>query len=230
MDKVTQNAIKARLGQKAVELIDEGMVVGLGTGSTAECLIESLIKKCQQGLTIRAVSSSLRSMEMAQKGGISVIDINETPVIDLTIDGADEVDPQYRLIKGRGGALVREKILASSSKKMIVIIDESKLVPVLGQGPLPVEIIPFGYKATIAKINRLGYKGKLREQDMKPYMTDNGNFIFDITPSSPFHYPEEDHKKIIGVPGVVDTGFFFGLASDIIIGYANGNVKLQKIK
>lgn len=223
-----QNEIKTNLGRAAAEIVENGMIVGLGSGSTAECFIKSLIKRSQKGLNIRAVSSSKNSLELAANGGISVSDINDVPHIDLTIDGADEIDPQKRMIKGGGGAHVREKILASSSSEMIVIVDETKLVDHLGKRNLPVEILFYGSPATKKKLESLGYTGKWRVQkDGSLFITDNGNILLDIIFESPIKNPEEIHEKIIRVPGVIDTGFFFNLAGRVLVGYENGQIETK---
>lgn len=223
--KLQQSEIKKRLGQEAATLIEEGMLVGLGSGSTANCFIESLGQRCRHGLHIRAVSSSVKSLELAASVGIPTIDMEAVTSIDLTIDGADEVDPQMRMIKGGGGAHVREKILASTSKKVVIIIDESKLVSTLGKCGLPLEILSFGSSATIAKLHRLGFEGKIRQKEGLPFVTDNGNLIFDIHTPTLFPHPEEAHELITAIPGVVDTGFFFHLASSLLIGYGEGRVE-----
>jgi ribose 5-phosphate isomerase A len=224
-----QNEIKRLLGEKSAALVEAGMLVGLGTGTTASYFIESLIKRCKKGLKIQAVASSIQSLNMANEGGIPIYDMDKVTSIDLTVDGADEIAPSNDLIKGRGGALVREKILASSSKRLVIIVDDSKLVNVLGKAHLPVEIIPFGYTATINKLNKMGYEGKLRKKDQSSfYVTDNGNYIFDIDSPIEFINPEEDHKKLISIPGVVDTGFFFNLVSDVLVGYRDGRVLFRK--
>lgn len=217
---MNQKEIKKALGAKAAQLVEEGMLVGLGSGSTSACFIESLGLRCQNGLKITAVSSSIASMELAKRFGIPVLDMEKVTSIDLTIDGADEIDPQKRLIKGGGGAHVREKIVASSSKKMVVIADETKLVQVLGNFGLPVEILPFGARATAHKLQALGYEGKWR-----PGLTDNGNLLYDIHTPKLFLSPEKMHEQIIHTPGVVDTGFFFNLATTLLIGYADGRIE-----
>lgn len=226
LDRNTQKLIKKALGKKAASLVQEGMLVGLGTGSTATCFIESLIERCRHGLNIQAVSSSEQSMQLAKQGGIPILDMEKITSIDLTIDGADEVDPQRRMIKGGGGAHVREKILAYASKEWVVIIDESKLVPHLGAFGVPIEILPFGWRATVAKLEALGYSGSLRKKDSSIYITDNGGYIFDIHFPTHFSHPEKDHERMLHVPGVVDTGFFIGLASKVLVGYADGKINL----
>lgn len=221
--------VKIALGRKAAALIENGMIVGLGSGSTAECFIDALIHRVKnEKISIQAVSSSHRSSELAQKGGIEVMDINEVPRVDLTIDGADEIDPLKRMIKGGGGALLREKILASASTEMVVIVDETKLVPSVGRGKLPVEILYFGSPSIRMRIEELGYKGLWR---MTPegslYLTDNGNLIFDIEFDSPPHLPEQVNEDLIHIPGVIETGFFFNLAGRVYIGYTDGRMEMK---
>lgn len=226
---MSTDSIKKLVGERAATFVENGMVVGLGTGSTAFYFIQALIQRCKQGLSIKAVSSSIRSLELAKAGGIPLIDINSISSIDITVDGADEIDNEKRMIKGGGGALVREKIVASMSKELVVIIDESKLVEKLGKCKLPVEILPFGATATTNKLNRLGYEGSLRYDSIKNnvYTTDNGNWIFDIHfPSLPRNI-EEDHEKIIHLPGVIDTGFFNHLAGRVIVGFNDGQVVVK---
>ncbi len=225
----TQDELKKAVGHKAASLVEEGMLVGLGTGTTAAFFIEGLIERCRSGLNISAVSSSLRSLEMAKAGGIPVLPMDEVTSIDLTVDGADEVDSSFRLIKGGGGALLREKIIASTSKQMIVIVDESKLVQVLGKFGVPIEIIPFGFSATVAKLNRAGYFGKQRlQEDGTPYLTDNKNYIYDLHTPAEFPNPEQDHDTIINIPGVVETGFFFNLPVRVLVGRSDGSIDYIK--
>lgn len=216
---------KLAAGRKAVDLIEDGMIVGLGSGSTAECFIRALIDASK---SIKAVSSSRASADLAKHGGIEVLDINSVPRIDITVDGADEIDPQKRMIKGGGGALVREKILANASDEMVVIVDETKLVPSVGKGKLPIEIIFYGSPATRMNIEKIGFHGKWRLNDNQTlFITENGNLIFDITFDSPPQNPEQLHDTIRRIPGVVDTGFFFGLAKRVIVGYPDGKTQLR---
>ncbi len=218
---------KKAAAEKALSFIKDGMIVGLGTGSTTFYFIEKLIKLCNEGLKIQAVASSERSKDQARKGEIPLIDINSLKSLDIYVDGADEIDPEKRMIKGGGGALVREKIAATMSREMVVIIDESKLVSKLGKRPLPVEIIPFGSTATIHQLELLGYKGVLRLKEGSPYITDNHNLIYDLHLDPENTHPERDHQQIISIPGVVDTGFFFDLAGPVIIGFRDGKVVVQ---
>jgi ribose 5-phosphate isomerase A len=222
-----QDQIKQKVGQKAAEFVQNGMLIGIGTGTTAHYFIESLIGRCQEGLKITAVSTSEKSTSQARSGGIHVLEMDAFTNIDLTIDGADEIDPSKRLIKGGGGALLREKIIASSSNEMIVIADESKLVKHLGSFGLPVEIIPFGYRATLSKLYHLGYLGEIRKnKDGSLYVTDNGNYIFDVHFQPVCSKPEEDQAIISRIPGVVETGLFIDIAGRIIIGFKDGRVEV----
>lgn len=220
--------IKKKLGEAAAHLVKDGMIVGLGTGSTAECFIESLIRRVElEKLNIQAVASSKRSAELAKAGKIILLDINDAPRIDLTIDGADEIDPQKRLIKGAGGALLREKILAANSSEMIVIADESKCVKQLGKTKLPVEIVPFGSAKTRQKIESLDWRGAWRtnEKSKELFVTDNGHFLLDLAFTKPLAEPERVQDELKAIPGVVDTGLFFHLAGRILIGGADGRIR-----
>lgn len=219
---------KRAAGRKAAEFLQNGMIVGLGSGSTAAHFIEALIDRCRSGLKIQAVASSRHSADLSRKGGVEVLDINSAPRVDLTVDGADEVDPQKRMIKGAGGAHVREKILASASKEMVVIVDETKLVPALGKAKLPIEILFYGSPATRMKIEDIGFSGKWRmNEDGTLFVTENGNLLFDLQFESLPSDPEREHAKILQIPGVIDTGFFFGLAGRLVIGYSDGSVKVR---
>lgn len=225
---MSKEAIKKAVGRKAAEFVENGMKVGLGTGSTAFFFIERLIERCKEGLKIHAIASSTQSHQMAQKGGIPLLDFAQITHLDLTVDGADEIDPQKRMIKGGGGALVREKIVAAMSHEMIVIADDAKLVPHLGKGKLPVEVISFGRAATMAHIEKAGYRGHFRKNDRgELIVTDNHNMIIDIEFSSPCTDPERDHALLIQIPGVVDTGFFFNLAGRVIVGFPDGQVVIK---
>ncbi len=222
------DAIKKAVGYKAAELVDDGMLIGLGTGSTAFFFIEKLIQRCQQGLKIHAIASSAQSLDQARKGKIPLLDIHAVTSLDLTIDGADEIDPQKRMIKGGGGALVREKIIASISKEMIVIVDESKCVDKLGNCKLPIEVISFASHATLRRIEKLGYRCDFRKQGKNSlFVTDNGNHIIDIHFHEPRNNPEEDDEALMHIPGVVDTGFFFHLAGRVIVGFFDGQIVIK---
>ena len=218
---------KQAAGKKASQFLENGMIVGLGTGSTAVHFIESLIERVKNGLKVRAVASSRHSADLAKKGGVEIIDINAAPHIDVTIDGADEVDQQKRLIKGAGGAHLREKILASSSKELMIIIDESKQVSSLGKAKLPVEVLFYGSPSTRRKLEALGYQGQWRmNEDNTLFVTENGNLLFDIQFPHLLTHPEHEEEKILSVPGVIDTGFFFKMAGRLIVGCLDGSVKI----
>ncbi len=221
-----QQEIKQRVGKAAADFVKDGMLVGLGSGSTAACFIESLSQRCHEGLKIQTVATSQRSAKLAQSQGIPVLDINTVKELDLTIDGADEIDSQMRMIKGGGGALLREKIIATMSREMIAIVDSSKLVKKLGAFGLPVEIIPFGHLAIEYKLFLLGFKGKWRlKDDGTLYVTDNGHYILDIHYDHLTDSPERDHAMIRSVTGVVETGFFIGIAKKVIVGYPDASIK-----
>ena len=211
-------------GERAAEVIQAGMVVGLGTGSTAYYAIKKLGKFVRAGLKIKAVASSLASEALAREEGIDVVDFSEISVIDVTIDGADEVDLYNNLIKGGGGALLREKILAANSHQFIVVVDTSKLVTTLGQFPLPIEIAPFAHTMTIKVLEEQGCKVKLRDHEGKVFISDNGNYIADcfferITDVM------ELNDKLLHLPGVVETGLFPNeMVSYILVGEADGTV------
>lgn len=221
-------AVKKAIGVKAASLIEEGMTVGLGTGSTAFYFIESLIERCHAGLKIQTVASSQKSSQQARAGGLPLLDINLISSLDITVDGADEVDSLKQMIKGGGGALVREKIVASMSREMVVLIDETKLVAQLGSKNLPVEIIPFGHLATQRHLEEHDYRGEWRiEKNGALFITDNNNYILDIHFQNPLTNPQADHERMIEVPGVVDTGFFFHLAGRMIIGFLDGQIIIR---
>lgn len=227
-NNIQEQIAKKAAGYAAIDFVKEGMTVGLGTGSTATFFIEKLIERCREGLRIQAVATSARSEAKARAGGIEIIDINTLSSIDLTVDGADEIDQQKQMIKGGGGALLREKIVASMSKEMIVVVDEHKLVPRLGKFPLPVEIIPFAYRATIHRIERLGFHGQLRQDSSgELYLTDNNNYIYDIKFDQYIEHPVDLHHFLREIVGVVESGLFIHLAGRVIVGYDDGKVEIR---
>ncbi|MBO9682289.1 MAG: ribose-5-phosphate isomerase RpiA [Flavisolibacter sp.] len=210
----------------AVESVKDGMTVGIGTGSTSAFAIEALGRKVQQGLFIKAVASSIRSEEAATNVGIKLIPFSEVETIDIYIDGADEVDKDLHLIKGGGGALLREKILAFNSKEFLVIVDSSKLVEHLGKFLLPVEIIPFAMELTLKQLQKLGCTTKVRQDGKEPYITDNSNLIIDCD-FKRIEQVDQIHQSINAIPGVVENGLFTkNIVSKIIVGYESGEVKV----
>ena len=212
--------------EHAVESVKNGMTVGIGTGSTYAFAIEALGRKVQQGLSIKAVASSIRSEEAAKNVNIKLIPFSEVDIIDIYIDGADEVDKDLNLIKGGGGALLREKILAFNSKEFLVIVDDSKLVEHLGKFLLPVEIIPFAMELTLKQLQKLGCSTAIRQENNKLYITDNNNLIIDCN-FKKIEQVDQLHQSINAIPGVVENGLFTkSIVSKIIVGYENGEVKV----
>lgn len=216
-----QDKAKEAAGIAAANLIQDGMTVGLGTGSTVAFFIASLATR---KLKIKAVATSFRSAELAKKLGISVLDEAET--LDIAVDGADEIDKLGQMIKGGGGALLREKIVASMTKQMIIIIDEKKYVDKLGAFPLPVEISTFCYKATLQHLAE--FSPRLRKsKDGKPFLTDNGNYIADLHLKS-IENPELINAKLQSITGVLETGLFLNLKPTVLIGHTNGKTTTLK--
>lgn len=226
MNLTPQEIGKKAAAQEAVKLIEDGMRVGLGTGSTAKFFIEALGEICKKGLSITAVATSESSTNLAKKLHIPLVDINAIDYLDITVDGADEIDHQLRMIKGGGGALLREKIVATMSTTVVAIVDSEKVVKHLGKFPLPVEILPFATAATLAAINKLSFFPVIRlQKDGSIYVTDNGNYIADIKLPYPCLHPEEDDKRLREIPGVLETGFFLNLATMAIVGHPDGTTK-----
>ncbi|WP_026293566.1 ribose-5-phosphate isomerase RpiA [Saccharibacillus kuerlensis] len=214
---------KKLAAERAVEAIEDGMTVGLGTGSTAYYAIEKLGERVKEGLNIRAVATSKRSEEQARGLGISIVPFAEVGQIDITIDGADEVDRSLQLIKGGGGALLREKIVAARSDKMFVIVGEDKLVDTLGAFPLPVEIIPFAHEWTLDALKALQLNPELRMENGELYITDNGNYIADCRSIS-IPDPASLHAQLNAIPGVVENGLFVDMAHTVIVGREDGSI------
>jgi ribose 5-phosphate isomerase A len=212
--------------EDAVKLIQDGMTVGIGTGSTSAFAIDAISKRIKEGLSIKAVASSIRSEDLAKTAGIELIPFSEVEHIDLYIDGADEVDPALNLIKGGGGAMLREKILAFNSKEFIVIVDSSKLVPHLGKFLLPVEVTPFAMELTVRQLQKLGCTTIIRKEEDKFYITDNGNIIVDCD-FKKIEQVEQLHDSINAIPGVVENGLFpKTIVSKIIVGHESGEVQV----
>src|SRR5574337_125873 len=201
----------------ALEFIKDGDVVGLGTGRAATAFVRALGGAVKTGLRVTAVSTSQVTAALAAQLGIPLTTLDEVSSIDVTFDGADEVDPRLDLIKGYGGALVREKIVAASSRRLIILVGAEKLVPVLGsRGILPVEVVPFGLPLCRRRLAELGCGPTVREQNGQPFVTDNGNYILDCS-ISPLSGPASLEQSILGVPGVVGTGLFIGMANTVLV-------------
>ena len=202
--------------EAATEYIKNGMIVGLGSGSTAEFAIRKIGKMVTEGLSIRGIPTSDTTRNLAEKEGIPLIDFSETMLIDLTIDGADEIDANLNMIKGGGAALLREKIVANASKEEIIVVSSQKFVKYLGKFPLPVEVIPFGWEVTFNHLERLGGNPDLRLDLGQPLMTDQGNFIIDCKFSQIIDAKKLE-QSINMIPGVVENGLFTGLCSRMIL-------------
>jgi len=213
-----QDNAKERAANRALELVSGGQVIGLGTGSTAKLAIEGLARLVREGLSIKAVHTSIATERMARELGIPLIDINQASTIDLTLDGADEVDPRFNMIKGGGGALTREKLVALPSTKRVILIDESKLVSKLGMSrSLPVEVLPFAWSFSARLLGELGCAANLRQQGETPSLTDNGNYILDCD-FGPIDEPAVLEHRIKLLPGVIESGLFIGIADMLVIG------------
>ncbi|MGH0429894.1 ribose 5-phosphate isomerase A [Bacillus hominis] len=214
--------LKQLAGEYAADFVKDGMKIGLGTGSTVYWTIQKLGQRVQEGLSIQAVPTSKETEVLAKQLSIPLISLNETDILDLTIDGADEINNDLQLIKGGGGALLREKIVASSSKELIIIADESKIVTHLGAFPLPIEIIPFSWKQTENKIQSLGCQTTLRLKNNETFITDNNNIIIDCVFPNHISNPANLHDQLKMITGVVETGLFIDMTSKAIIGTENG--------
>jgi ribose 5-phosphate isomerase A len=217
--------LKKIVAEKAVnDYIKDGMTVGLGTGSTAEYAVHRVGELVKNGFKLKCVSTSRRTADLAQSLGIRIYDIDEVEHIDVTIDGADEVDPERQLIKGLGGALLREKIVAAASMAEVIIVDESKIVEKLGvRTPLPVEVIQYGHGKTAYALERQGCKASLRMSGNDPFITDAGNYIYDCKFES-IESPFLLESRIDVIPGVVENGLFLNTADAVLISHPDGTV------
>ncbi len=216
----------------ALSLVESGMKLGLGTGSTANWFVRLLGERIRvEEIDVVGVATSSRTADLARKVGIEIIELDDAGWLDLTVDGADEVDPSLNLIKGGGGAHLQEKIVATASDRMVVITDDSKLVPHLGAFPLPVEVIPFGWKATKAIIEELleqilvgGHAVTPRLSGQKMFRTDEGNYILDLHLRQ-IGDPHRLSPLLNQVAGVVENGLFLGVADQVMVGYSSGEVQ-----
>ena len=215
----------AALGHYALRFAKPGDVIGLGTGRAATAFINAL---GQSLIQVRGIPTSRASEELGRQLGIEITTLADAPRIDTDFDGADEVDPKLNLIKGYGGALVREKIVAASSRKFIVLVGEEKLVKRLGaHGSLPVEVVPFGVSLASRQIAALGLKPKVRQKDGGDYITDNGNLILDCGVKD-IRNPAKLDRELLGIPGVVGTGLFVGLATMVLVARNNGKIDVLR--
>lgn len=219
-------AQKQAAAERAIELVRPEMVVGLGTGTTARYFIDGLARRVREGLQIKAVVTSVASRHQAEASGIPVID-EPDGLVDLTVDGADEIDPSINCVKGRGGALLREKIVAHASRRFILIADESKLVGQLGRGPIPIEVLPFLWQATSSSIESLGGTPQLRMVGGHPFYTDNQNLILDTAFGT---VDAALGAALHAIPGVLEHGLFMGIARGAIVGGSTGVRLLGEVK
>lgn len=208
-------------GEKAAEYVKDGMVVGLGTGSTAFHLVNAIGERVKNGLKIQAIPTSKATEAQARELGIPLLTIDEVDHVDLDIDGVDEIDPQFNAIKGGGGALYREKVVATLAKEVIWIMDDSKLVEHIGAFNLPVEIAQYGSKQAMAKMEEYGLHPVLRIRDGKPFVTDNGNYIADLHVGAGFDI-EDTREKLAGIVGVLEHGLFLNMCKRMIVGSDDG--------
>ncbi|MGC9198444.1 MAG: ribose-5-phosphate isomerase RpiA [Acidobacteriaceae bacterium] len=224
---MTQDEAKELVGRRAAERVEDGMRVGLGTGSTATMFIKALGERVKAGLKIRCVASSEASHRLGQSLGMEMLSLKELPELDVYIDGADEVGPGLALIKGGGGALLREKIVTSAAVKFLVVVDSSKVVPVLGRFALPVEVIKMALPVVERKLSQLGLKPKLRRHaDGSVYLTDENNYILDCACGS-IPDPERTAAEIRSVVGVVEHGLFLKMASAALVAGDDGVFELK---
>ena len=220
---MNKDIAKRNAAEEAVKYVKNGMVVGLGTGSTAKIAVDIIGHKLSSNFQIIGMPTSIETKKQAEKLGIKLIDIDETDSIDLAIDGADEVSPDMSLIKGLGGALLREKKVERKAKELIIIVDEGKLVQKLGRGKLPVEVSSNDYEAIGSKIEELGCDASLRiEKDGTPFVTDNQNYIYHCNFADGIEDPTSLDASLQSIVGVKDTGLFLDMATKVIVGNDNG--------
>ena len=224
----TMDDLKRQAAIAALEAVKDGMIVGLGTGSTASHFIRELGLRVHQGLRVHGIPTSEQSHKLAADVGVPLITLRENAVIDVTVDGADEVSDDLDLIKGLGGALVREKVVAHASKRVIIVVDETKLTARLGmRTPVPVEVVPFAVDVVRAQLTLWGGEPKLREREGKPFVSDNGNLVLDWW-HGVIDQPWALEKQIKGVTGVVDSGLFANVASEVIAATSTGIRRLLR--
>ena len=215
--------LKEVVGKKAVEYVKDGMIVGLGTGSTVFYFVHALADRVKEGLNVEMVSTSIQTVELAKSLGLSIKELEEIDHIDLAVDGVDEIDKNFNAIKGGGAALFREKIVADIAKEVIWIYDESKDVEKLGKFNLPVEILPFGYSHTVRKLTEAGLNPVIRKKDGEILITDNHNYIADLHLGYGFDI-EEVKQKLANIVGVVEHGLFLNMCKLCIKGTPGGAV------
>jgi ribose 5-phosphate isomerase A len=218
---VQQNELKRMAGERAAEFIEDGMVIGMGTGSTVYFTIQAVGRRVAQGLRVRAVSTSEETSRLCRELGIPMVSLDEVDAVDVTVDGADEVDPGLDGIKGGHGALLREKIVAINSKRNIWVVDGGKLVPALVRSSVPVEVIPIGWRHVQRRLRERGYKVEVRQEGGGEFLTDGGNHILDLSPGvvADVRALERELKSMVGV---VEVGFFLGIVDTVVVARPQG--------
>jgi ribose 5-phosphate isomerase A len=217
--------------ERALALVQPGMRVGLGSGRAASAFIELLGERCRGGLDVRGVATSQATARLARKCGVPLLEADGVKGLDLTVDGADEVAPNLDLVKGWGGALVRERIVAAASRRQVIVVGPEKLVERIGErGRVPVEIIPLAQALAAERIRELGCSSSLRVEGKgrEPLVTDNGNLILDVAPRAPLAdgaAARQFEAALLAIPGVVDTGLFLGTADAVLVGHPDGRVE-----
>jgi ribose 5-phosphate isomerase A len=220
---MNRDELKREVGERAAALVEDGTIVGLGTGSTATCFIDSLIKRARAGLKIGCIPTSERSAAQARDGGLTLVTFATHQKIDIAIDGADEIKRDtLDLVKGLGGALLREKIVASAAKRFVIIADDSKMVDWLGsKAPIPIEVTRFGWELSAERIRAEGAEVTQRQANGEPYLTDGGNFILDAK-FEPIADAVALERKLLRIVGVVETGLFIGMAEQALVASSGG--------
>lgn len=229
---MSQDELKRQAAERAVELVQSGMTLGLGTGSTARFVLEAIGARREKGelADIVGVPTSSDTRAYATELGIPLVTLDDEPHLDLTLDGADEVDPQLDLIKGLGGALLWEKIVASATDRLVIVVDESKLVERLGtRSPLPIEVIPFGWRTLLNPLRGMGAEPRLRETAAgDPFVTDGGHFILDCAFPDGIDDPDEVEAELCSLPAAVESGLFLGMAQTVVVGKVGGTDLLSR--
>ncbi len=230
MVEIDQNEMKKMAAEKAVEtFVKDGMTVGLGTGSTAYFVILKVAELVKQGYNLKCVATSNATERLALENGITIVNLNEVDHVDVTIDGADEVDPSMNLIKGLGGALLHEKVVAAASVEEIIVVDESKLVEKIGtRVSLPVEVLSFGHEHTAYGLKRQGCEPVLRMKGNEPYMTEGGNLIYDCKFEKGIDYLAFTESALDRIPGVVECGLFINMVRAVVVAHSNGTVEIRE--
>lgn len=222
---LSSNEIKQRVALRATRLIEPGMTVGLGSGTTMHWFVIALAELVKEGLQFTGIPTSSEVQLLASEKGISLKALNEVESIDLTVDGADEIDPNWQLIKGGGGALLQEKLVAGVSRRLVIIADSTKMVEQLGRFPLPVEVVPYAWTHVKRRVEQL-YKIEvsLREKNNQPFLTDHGHYILDCHFGRIMDAPSLNGELNL-LPGVVETGLFIDMVKGVVIGYPDGEVR-----